>query len=554
MKKIFLSFLPFLSLGYFTAQAQLVVSPQTPESLVQNVLTGGGVTIQNVTFNGNSGVNLNPQIGYFNGVNTNIGLDSGLILATGSYNFAVGPNNTGSGSNNNIGVPLNTDPDLQQIVGPGVFDCAILEFDFIPIGDTVRFRYVFSSEEYDEFVCSGFNDVFGFFISGPGINGPFTNNAENIALVPGTNTPVAINTINSGVPGSNGNASNCNTIDPNWSSYNIYYVNNNAGPTIQYDAFTVVLEAVSAVQCNQTYHLKIAIADAGDNGYDSGVFLEANSLTSLGVAISAITTTGDSTLIEGCNAAYFIIDRPTADSTLQLQVSFSGTATNGVDINMLPSSITLPAGVFIDTLAVQAFFDGITEGVETVEISILYPTPCGLDSVTATLYIQDVDSLKATAVKDTLICTESGETAPLNVTAIGGYGTYTYLWTSAPTDTLDTVNVSPPNTTEYTVTVTDACGNVAVSNQVTVQVQCPIVIPNVVSPNGDGLNDLFVIKNIEDYPGNEIWIYNRWGALIYHTTDYNNTFDMSGFVEGVYYYVVDNKVQKPFPGFLSLFK
>lgn len=548
MKRLLLTFcIPTLTV--FSLQAQLLLTQQTPEFLTLNTLTGNGVTVTNITFNGQP-ANLNStQVAFFNGVGTNIGLDSGLVLATGNYNIAVGPNNQG-GAGNGVQNGTINDPDLMQISSqPNVNDCAILEFDFVPIGDTVRFRYVFGSEEYDEYVCSGFNDVFGFFISGPGINGPFTNNAENIALVPGTSTPVAINTINLGVPGSNGIASNCAAIDPNWTSYNVYYTSNAGGTTIQYDGFTKVLEAVSAVQCNQTYHLKIAIADAVDDAFDSGVFLEASSLTSVGINISALTTSGDSLLVEGCNSALLIIDRPQADSALSFPVSISGTATNGVDINNIPSQIVLPVGVFSDTLVIQPFFDGLPEGVESITFSIVYPTPCGPDSVFATLYIQDIDSLHVDALQDTLICTATGQTAPLTTVVTGGAGGYTYLWSTAETDSA--ITVAPPLTQTYVVVVTDTCGNTA-SDSVLVTVRCPILIPNIFSPNGDGPNDFFQVLNIEQYPGNEVIIYSRWGNIIHRATNYQNDWDGGNHPEGVYFYVVDNKIDEPQAGFFQL--
>jgi len=65
-------------------------------------------------------------------------------------------------------------PDLSVLAaGFQTFDASILEFDFIPQSDTLKFNYIFGSEEYPEYVNSGYNDVFGFFISGPGIAGPF---------------------------------------------------------------------------------------------------------------------------------------------------------------------------------------------------------------------------------------------------------------------------------------------------------------------------------------------------------------------------------------------
>lgn len=532
--------------------SQLTVqNTMTPEQLVQDILAGQGVTISNVTFNGQPGNVISPQIGFFNGTLSNIGLDSGLILATGDITLAPGPNNN-NGATLGGGYPNSGDSDLSTLAQNSTNDKAVLEFDFVPVGDTVRFRYVFASEEYNEYVCSDFNDVFGFFISGPGFNGSFSLNSENIAIIPGTNTAVAINTINLGVPGSNGNAINCANIDPNWQSYNIYYEDNTGGMTVQYDGFTVVLEAVAAVQCGQTYHLKLAVADAGDAILDSGVFLEASSLQSLGIDISAVTTSGDSILIEGCNSASFIINRPTADSTLTLPISITGTATNGVDYNNLPSQISLPVGVYSDTLFLQGFFDGIDEGDETVILSIIYPTPCGLDSVTASLIIRDLDSLRGFVMKDTLLCTEQGQTVELFASATGGSGVYTFVWNTS--DTASSIEVSPPNTTEYYVLVFDDCGNEGLSDTLVVQVQCPIIIPNVVTANNDNINDFFLIKNIEQYPGNEVIIYNRWGTIVFRATDYQNNYTPVDLVGGVYFYVVDNKVDPVYQGFLTIFK
>lgn len=162
----------------------------------------------------------------------------------------------------------------------------VLEFDFIPTSNQVSFEYVFASNEYPGYTCSQYNDIFGFFISGPGINGPFINNSENIALVPNpddptsyTNTPVIINTINSGTP-SSGNSAPCDLIDPNWQDYSVFFTDNSATTTVSYPGFTVPLIAVANVQACETYHIKLAIADVADGILNSAVFIQEGSFNS----------------------------------------------------------------------------------------------------------------------------------------------------------------------------------------------------------------------------------------------------------------------------------
>lgn len=175
----------------YSLKAQLITSyTMTPTQLVQNVLAGTGITVSNVTYAGSANA-----IGLFNGSKSNIGLSKGVILATGAITRAIGPNND-SAANFDFGLP--GDADLGSIVNPTLtFDAAVLEFDFIPSSDTVIFKYVFGSEEYPLFVDSAYNDVFGFFISGPGISGPYSNSSKNIAIIPGTSLPVNIHNINS---------------------------------------------------------------------------------------------------------------------------------------------------------------------------------------------------------------------------------------------------------------------------------------------------------------------------------------------------------------------
>ena len=262
MKKITLTVILLFSL---LANAQLNVNNTlySPADLVLSKLIGAGVSVSNVRYNNsipNALIN-NNQVGFYStGVTpTNLGLTSGMIMTNGSATGAIGPNNAG-GNTTPSNTPMNGDPDLSQIAALSINNICIIEFDFIPLGPEVKFEYVFGSEEYPEYVGSAFNDVFGFFLSGPGITGPFSNGAKNIALIPNSTTPISINNVNAG-------------------SNSAYYVSNAGGATIQYDGFTTVLTAKSEVQCGQTYHIKLALADVGDSAFDSGVFFKEGSFS-----------------------------------------------------------------------------------------------------------------------------------------------------------------------------------------------------------------------------------------------------------------------------------
>jgi len=274
MKRILLL---FFVLTTVVTHAQLVVdnTTQTPQQLVQNVVVGQGINVSNITFNG-SAANANSitdQVGAFsNGTTTNIGIDKGIILSTGRGILAKGPNNNaGASLATSNPFPLVGDNDLSLLTTGTIKNVSILEFDFVPVGNTLNFNFVFASEEYPEFVNDIYNDNFGFFLSGPGITGPFSGNAKNIALIPTSTLPVTINNLNNGLS----NAGPCEFCQ--------YYVNNQNGTTIQYDGFTKVLGATANVQCGKTYHIKLAIANVGDNNWDSAVFIEGASFSSTGI-------------------------------------------------------------------------------------------------------------------------------------------------------------------------------------------------------------------------------------------------------------------------------
>ncbi len=457
----------------FPALSQLTTNTgQSPQALVENVLIGPGVLVSNIMYNGSP-----SAIGSFTGTGTNLGIDQGIVLTTGTVinngSGPQGPNNqAGCGMDNNTGGST----ILSNLIGgtTQTFNAAILEFDFIPFSDTVRFKYVFGSDEYPEFAPpnnTSYNDVFGFFISGPGITG-----LQNIARLPSNGSIVSINNVNSIT---NSQFYNFNG-DGNAAPYN------NNPFYIQYDGFTDVLEAVSRVQCGQTYHLVIAVADVGDGQWDSGIFLEANSLSSetpISVAhtISTQHFTNPDWLAEGCVSATVTLTREAnLQSTLTIPVTIGGTASNGVDYTTIPNSVTFNPGQATVSFTIDAFFDDVTEGLETVNIIFQISDPCGnITPIGVNLFIQDIVSLQANISNPTVAC--PGENIQLNTTVSGGIGPYSYLWSTG--ETTSSISIAPNASGNYSIIVNDVCIGAAVYD--TVFVQVPVYTPLVLAPIPD---------------------------------------------------------------------
>jgi len=445
-KKIRITFFSLLAVTLFfctnNATAQLALNnTMTAQQLVQNILIGTGVTITNVTYSG-----VSQAIGAFsNGGTTNLGIQNGIILCSGNITTCIGPNSqSGAGTSNNIG----GDPQLATLIpGYTVYDAAVIEFDFVPLSDTIMFRYVFGSEEYPEYVNSSFNDVFGFFISGPNpAGGNYLN--KNMAIIPGTaNTPVAINNVNNGTS-NNGPCMNC-----------AYYVNNTGGLTIQYDGLTTVLTAMVVVTPCMNYHFKIAVGDAGDHILDSGVFLEKNSFKTNAIQVETdYSVPGAGKIaIEGCNDAIikFTLPKIAQDSFWIAIDSIFGTATNGVDFPLIPNSILILPGQGQGQIIVAPYVDGVIEGIEFLKI-ITQTSLCTVD--TLIVPINDYTPMSVQTSNDTMVCYG---TASLWVNVAAGAPPYKYTWT--PSTGLSNPNIhnpfaTPPTTTNYIIEVDDTTG------------------------------------------------------------------------------------------------
>ncbi|MCC6838699.1 MAG: choice-of-anchor L domain-containing protein [Flavobacteriales bacterium] len=429
------------------ARAQLVVTGSVPPAtVVQDVLLGPGVTASNITYTGNI-----AQLGTFVGVNCFLGLDSGMVMSSGAAFGAAGPNNTDGFTLPSGGYDGPGDNDLWIASGSGFaqsYDAAVLQFDFVPTGDSLSFRFVFASEEYLEFVNS-INDVFGFFLSGPGITGPYSNNAANIALIPGTTMPVSINNVNNNV--------NSAYYIVNGDGTNAPY---NSNPQyIQYDGLTTVLTANANVICGETYHIKIAISDISDGILDSGVFLEAGSFQSNSVLLSAQINGGgaDSTLYEGCgNATFHIVRQGDLSFTDTVALSAGGIATEGVDYNGISSQLIFLPGEDTLSITVSALLDGVPEPPELIDLMAVWTGDCGSDTANLHFYIADTPPILLSINADTMLTCQDSTLMQAQVS--GGFGMLTLDWNTGLADGDTAAWLHPPQTTLYILSVTDECG------------------------------------------------------------------------------------------------
>ncbi|MVT07879.1 MBG domain-containing protein [Chitinophaga tropicalis] len=149
-----------------------------------------------------------------------------------------------------------------------------------------------------------------------------------------------------------------------------------------------------------------------------------------------------------------------------------------------------------------------------------------------------------------------GET--IRLTASGG-SSYTWSPVAGLTDAQSAeTDARPAATTTYQVTITNNEG-CSVTKEITITVKddYQLEATNILTPNGDGKNDLWIVKNIDMYPQNEVKIYDRAGRLIYrqqgYTNNWNGTVNGQRLAEGTYYYIIDLGDNKPrFKGFITI--
>ncbi|HOM89942.1 MAG TPA: choice-of-anchor L domain-containing protein [Bacteroidia bacterium] len=413
----------FILLLGLSTQAQLTVTSGNPAAAIVDTLVGTGVSVANITYTGNA-----SSKGTFRCTGgCNLGITRGVFLSTGN----AGQTPTSPPSDfHSSDMSASGDAQLNLIVAPNLTqDAAVLEFDFTPAADSIGFKFVFASEEYNDYVNTAYNDVFAFYVSGPG-------SPKNLALIPGTSIPVSINNVNNGYSAgvSSGPCNHCT-----------YFVDNvpNGGTANFFDGFTTVISAGIKVMPCQTYHMKFAIADVNDGVFDSGVFLEAKSFSSIGnvgITANGVPITQNLDTVYACDGDSVVLTASPAGSYNWN----NGQTTQTIVVTQ--ANIT-PSGVYQYAVlnSSPACF------ASSKQVKVIFVTP------TATI----------TPLGSTALC-------PGGSVVLQANPGNSYLWSNGATT--DTIVVSSAGT--YTVTVTQFGNCSAVSTPVVVTQSAPVAIIN----------------------------------------------------------------------------
>lgn len=494
MKKIILILIT-LSFTVSFSQNITVNETFTPQQLIENILVNSGcVSVSNFSANGGNFGTGELSYGYFNANGSAFPFQEGILLSTGKLNSAVGPNSNFSDDGNGSG--WTGDTDLNTALGlSNTFNASVLEFDFVPNANTISFEYIFSSEQYLLNPSSGqcnFTDGFAFLLKEA-----TATTYQNLALIPGTATPVRVNTVR-------GSGTTCPAANETF-----FDAFNTGNYPTAFDGQTKVLTAQSVVTPGTLYHIKLVIADEGNGRFDSGIFLRAGSFISekdLGVdrliaTGNPLCTTQNLPLNATQTGATFYQwflngnpilgqNNPTYNVTsagnysVEISIGFGCTLTGSIEIEYAPNLIvakddfevcdtnidglapfdlaTLQTQIFSNLPAnfTVALFDSPTSTTPLLSSytntddfqQIIYARIISIQNCYGNIPITlNVNTFPETITNETIgICNNT----PTNISAPSGFSSYS--WDTNPIQTTQTILVSDAGT--YTVTITNAVG------------------------------------------------------------------------------------------------
>lgn len=470
MYRYFLSLIASILLSQL-ALGQIVVQQVDPYSgnlntVLEDYFFGEGITVTNAQFKG-----VDVQFGVFLNAQNDLGLDEGIVLSTGRVEDVVGLNDTASSILRGLPNRVDDDADLKKLADfmvdtldriytnlslervENMSEAAILEFDVTTRGNTLDFDFVFGSEEYSAWINTRFVDVMGIFVSGPNINGPYSNGAINIAELPGGRLPLSVSSVHGG--------------NSKYQPFNEQYYVPTITQNIAFGGVTVPLKNSITVAPCTVYHVKIAIADGSLPDKDSGIFLKKQGLNSDGITATLLPQNAvsfpDSLYQEGCALVAVKLDLPKVQfSTTYLQQFAFGTVADNADINF-ETSIVQRVSDRVDTVYYAVNYDFFNEGKEYALFELKNTSGCVVSNNSIAFYIDDRQSLTLpNPNNDTLYY--SCQSAGVTLKPTTNYSAdLAYAWTdNVPVAQQydSSVTIFPQNDDEtFTVTITDTCSN-----------------------------------------------------------------------------------------------
>jgi len=490
----------------------------TVEELVTDVLIDSQCNQAfNITSSTGSDFGSTNGIGYFEANGSSWPFENGLIMTSGDVANAPGPES---------GVLLDGtyawpgDGDLEAFI-PGLNagdtnNASIIEFEFVPVSNSMSFDFIFAAEEYGTFQCT-FTDAFAFLLTDS------AGNTTNLAIVPGTDDPISVLTVRDDQY--NGA---CESVNEEW--FANYYGPGGLPPLTSPTNFighTEVMTASATVTPNEVYTIKLVVADDGDTIYDSAVFIDGGSfdIGQLDLGEDILVSSGNA-LCEG-------------------------------------QEIVLDAGALPNNSTIEWFMDGaLIEGETGVTLIVtetaFYSAIITVDNTDCAygddILVEFFQSPVISPVEDAIIkCANEGYTLEVNIENSDQLNSLTYIWTldgiDLQTGTENTYYLDEMNeeSGEFTVTVFDDityCWSSTTINVDFYENSYCVDLPQGLSPNGDGFNDCLILDHLEDREDiDKIEVFNRYGTKIYELNEYVDQWcgsDQDGKVVpvGTYFYII----------------
>jgi|GEM_PF-2528964 len=368
----------FVIFAVSSLRAQLLVAPNGSGDTLARAIMGPSATISNIYFRCHTGAS-----GFALGTNSNLPLDTSVVLSNGLITSAMGPN-INTATSDVFAPPQDGDTILSGFIPDTIptEDACVLQFRYIPKVSPFSVHYVFASDEYPEYVCCPTADRFGFFIVGPNPTnvGPPNFFYNDFAVIPNSNPPIPtlLNSVNPGQVGSAPCVSPAGCISL---SNSLLYNDNTGSTTEEFDGYTDALQGEVPVYPCSTYTIRFAIADGGDATVNSYVFIETSTQNARPYTMSLTSNLSAPYVIEGCLGGSLTIsianDNP---FDLTLLLDHYGSAINGVDYS-LPDTAIIPAGATSVSIPFTPFLDSLIENSDTIKIALRLPCTGWLDSV-----------------------------------------------------------------------------------------------------------------------------------------------------------------------------